>query len=761
MGKGWTGLKWSVQVKLSTAQALGLHAVRRGETLIAKGVAKALARRGLVVLLEETSRGYRVRLATHAERAEAVETSTATATAATVLDPQTFQETPMHVKHIRATNLKAPSLEHDLGPRTLIVGRNGTQKTATINAVELALSGSCSYVAGRDFASRGVDLLALMPARQGVLEAVATLDNGEVCSYSMATRSAGATTEPIESRPASIGADPFPVRTILEALASADKAYTFFIQHAPITHDDVLTHIPGALHAMYRSAAGLDHDEKFRPGPIAALLGARTVVTARVKDATANARAAEKQIQVAGLAAPPTAIQLADARNRLRDTESALTAARGYGEGLRLQDQALDIDGQIAAMPVAGIAVNMERAAALRLLVARSIEVNASVCGLCMHTVADGVQHWQDRFATIEALIAQADPNPQRASLIAQANDLRNRATTIFQHGNTNVPDLSAAVGAYDVVLATVSSMERALGAHEVVQRARDAGLEAERQKATWGQLGDAIVDAIRTLLEQTAAGFCERVQKFLPATDAQGRGMQFGLKLTEGDREVFQFGLVRDGVLHTAVSEVERIAILLAMACAMTPSASGLRVLTVPDRAWDPRTLSDVMAALSHAPCQVILTSTVKPAGRVLAGWTLIDLDAGVSAGAAEGAAVANGSGESDGVATVKKPRKPRKPKAGIAVAVAAANGHAVANASAPEPTAASSELRAARERLAGRPDNEIAGSWTVNALRALLHYHAEKADKGEARADVVPALLAAAYGQDAGQPNAEYVML
>ena len=85
--------------------------------------------------------------------------------------------------------------------------------------------------------------------------------------------------------------------------------------------------------------------------------------------------------------------------------------------------------------------------------------------------------------------------------------------------------------------------------------------------------------------------------------------------------------GIQPDGFLHTALSGAEWARLTLAIACAASEGMDGLRVFTPEERAFDPATLRDVMAALSEAPGQVIITSPVKHKGRLPKGWTVIDL--------------------------------------------------------------------------------------------------------------------------------------
>jgi hypothetical protein len=147
--------------------------------------------------------------------------------------------------------------------------------------------------------------------------------------------------------------------------------------------------------------------------------------------------------------------------------------------------------------------------------------------------------------------------------------------------------------------------------------RLRIKALKAEA-KAAEG-LAEAAVELLNTLVKKARVAFVESVQRYLPPTD------KFDLVLQDGKREVCLFGFRRDGELHTALSGAEwaRLTIALGAAC-MVGGDAELAILTPEERAFDPHTLTAVLAALSDAPGQVILTSPVEPTD-VPPGWTHI----------------------------------------------------------------------------------------------------------------------------------------
>ena len=93
--------------------------------------------------------------------------------------------TQTHVSRV-VSNLKSPTggtWAASLTDKTIIVGDNGSGKTAIVQAVELALTGAADDVVGRLAVKDVATLKALAP--EGVLTAEAVLSNGETASFSI------------------------------------------------------------------------------------------------------------------------------------------------------------------------------------------------------------------------------------------------------------------------------------------------------------------------------------------------------------------------------------------------------------------------------------------------------------------------------------------------------------------------------------------------------------------------------------------------
>ena len=142
--------------------------------------------------------------------------------------------------------------------------------------------------------------------------------------------------------------------------------------------------------------------------------------------------------------------------------------------------------------------------------------------------------------------------------------------------------------------------------------------------RADIGNLEDLLesgAQAVNRLLKTAVGRFEGQVQSYLPEGDA------FRLVLEEDGKPVCRLGFERQGVLHTALSGAEWARLTLALACAASEGTEGILVFAPEERAFDPDTLRGVMAALSDAPGQVLLTSPVRHKGRLPKGWTVLDL--------------------------------------------------------------------------------------------------------------------------------------
>jgi hypothetical protein len=143
-----------------------------------------------------------------------------------------------------------------LGPKTLIVAGNKEGKSAIVNAIEVALTGTASDVVGRALVKETNRLLSLsredsLFAKVSVSDTAAESLN-EVIEWRTKGKKGGFVAQPGGIyNPSTV----FPLRVVREALAGAvESTRKFFIGFVAggVTDEDVLKEIPKPHHAAFQ-----------------------------------------------------------------------------------------------------------------------------------------------------------------------------------------------------------------------------------------------------------------------------------------------------------------------------------------------------------------------------------------------------------------------------------------------------------------------------------------------------------------------------
>ena len=181
-----------------------------------------------------------------------------------------------------------------------------------------------------------------------------------------------------------------------------------------------------------------------------------------------------------------------------------------------------------------------------------------------------------------------------------------------------------AALAAFTAANERYNALTNLRSAWSEVRANRSAGEAARSAQAEATAVYDAARAAVEGLLDSAADAFVARVNAHLPPA------YRFGLQLRDGEKSVCRYGYAStDGGLLSAVSGAEWVMLTAALALACVPAGNSPTVLIPDERAFDPDTLRAAMVALTDAPAQVIFTSPIKPAGRLPAGWSLIEVGA------------------------------------------------------------------------------------------------------------------------------------
>lgn len=475
-----------------------------------------------------------------------------------------------------------------LTPRTLIVGKNGTGKSAITQALEYALTGSASDHMGRPVVKAQALLKQLAPPDRK-LHAHLSLPDGSVYMNG----------EP--------GLDPeavFPLRALKEnLLGNADAARRWLLARMQVDADRVLAELAQAQ--------------------------------AHVKQANADALALQQQVDMLGQTAQPVtdaeraalAQTTGFTRQELAELHAELTRIHGEASAAWVKAQAMP-----ASAPD-GVNIDVIRGAhALVTAFAAAAAEAVRYCALAPEglaptptggpalpavTWAQLQSQWAMQAAGYAPMVGQVQA---REAAIAEAQRLSElfeakRAAYVQAAANAR-PDTTE-------LAAKVDAWDRLVRLRQQLGERLQAGVLAAAQATT-------LQAQLNALLLTAADGFNARVSQFLGV-----RGARFELVLLDGEKTAFRWGLRRaeSGRLDTALSGAEWVQVQLAMACALVPLGyTGPVFLLAEDRAWDAESLACAMAALRDAPEHfwIVLTSTVLPA-RPVDGWTVIGPDGGL----------------------------------------------------------------------------------------------------------------------------------
>lgn len=631
----------------------------------------------------------------------------------------TTTTTPLFVAKIKGTVKGERSAT--LGPRTLIIGPNGAGKTATLNTLELALSGHATDVGTREALREASSLIALAPLGEP-LHAVAVLNDGRSAAFRI-DRAAGGKIK----RPAHAPIDNltvvYPWTEAEGALRTTEKAQAFLLRHGgeAVTVDAVLAQLPHTSRKLGADVlASLSARNPDLPVldllPLAAdqikarvralrgeIKGAAAVLSQLAADGAAPAlgapnpavladldaawERAEAQVRATVFPRPPEApaaptgptrddalrlYQQAQAvYQRQQEAVARLTAAReaetalaaqapprpvqggdvavlsgllsvldaylAHGQGRSFPcpvcTGVLTVDGTIAArreaawtrrevLATAHTAAESAWAEATAELSRVRAEVQAAVAFSeeLGAQVQAAVAAYQRVYTALSAVPAE-DPEARR---------VYDDALVAYQAECQRVEgELSQLRAAQEEINAQRRAHYRAADTWNNAAKARDtvAGLEAEERDL--GVLLDHLAEVRRILVTDLRTAFCARVQRYLPEVHT------FGVDPVNG----CDFGLVRGEALHTALSGAERNMLIFALSAVVAEDAGphSLAVLFTEERAYDGVMLAATMRALSAVRGQVLITSPVRPRGKLPAGWTICDLSGADAADAAE----------------------------------------------------------------------------------------------------------------------------
>lgn len=531
-----------------------------------------------------------------------------------------------HVVHV-VSNIKG-GVDVELSNHVLVTGRTGQGKSRVINALELALTGKVSDIAGRGVVAREADLFSLAPPT-GELFSKVTLSTGEVAEWHCARGKKAKHTIPGGIDKEGV----FPLRGLEEAITgdpTKGRQYLLDKVAGSLKDDEILAHVPENLRSMYAQVVIRGQS------PIDNLLGTFEAVKTKQRQLRASAKASGEVSIASGQGRPalPTDDELKQAE------EASVRATAEFQSAVRTQ---ATFDASVARR--AGVASLSER---WRALTARREEVctlagGMTTCNLhpllpaalqVMTGVIDGslpgecpvcggssdVNVVKQRFATIQqATCANRRVNQLRIEL----QQIDGMLAQIKQQLSTTDDDSvqSVDVESFRQAMLQATDMYRTLSVAKESWRsatiAHTNQLRQEQEAFQMGQLASALEGIIGTLFDTHVASFIEKVQLRMP------KGEQFVLQLRDGTRDVLKMGLQKGEQVFVALSGGQWAFTLSALADVV--AKPGLSIITPPDRMLDGETLLGVLSAFDQCDSQVIVTSVVPGNGFVFPNWKVI----------------------------------------------------------------------------------------------------------------------------------------
>ena len=561
-----------------------------------------------------------------------------------------------YVKHIQSNVKKGVCAE--LGPRTLIVGPNGSGKTSILNSLELALGGFATDVMGRGPIRKPGDLMVLS-ADGKTLDSTAELSNGNSATFSTSKTRTG-TKRPQKSGPTDVA---FPFLDVTANLTgSGTKARTWFLQRisSGLTLEKVIESFPKPLREEYRTKALLLQKIEKSFTQVDVLIALAEGEAKKGRESRSETKILDQLLDEMQQNVPPwpptgEEIEVLKKEEGLAEVAYTSEARRSTGPTPAQVHEAWQIASDAVAQLGAteqtysqvqevlregdSIAPNEKFYADIRRQLIPTLDlhirIGAEECLVCgvgkggfverchafsqanenfdaVHEAEKSVEIWAKKLA---------DHKSNAEKEIAHWQKLKG------QEGESDPQRLLDLREAWQVLANQRTTLENQVRRWDEITRTKSRIEEGKEDEKKAKKMAKACQNAIKMLLQASIEGFEKSVQSYLPPTDTFGLEVdtksdscRFGLK-----RPINGSPIVGDDFLVSALSGAEWARTITAIGCATVHN--GQLALFVPEeRAFDPQTLRTVMGALEEAPGQVILTSTVHPDGEN-PNWTIIDL--------------------------------------------------------------------------------------------------------------------------------------
>ncbi len=515
---------------------------------------------------------------------------------------------------IYAKRVKSPlkgGVDVELAPKTVLVGPNGAGKTAILQALKLGTRGYVDDQEGRDGVTTTAAIARLFPPNVALTSAVEMSDGGEF-SWSTTARGKGYTKPKTSKPPYTVE---FPFQTIKALLSGDDKKIREWLEQragSALSEADLLDMLPPAQHG---DAEGILRRFNQR-SPVE--LANELKNEARKLRAAATKKENTIDSLVEGIPLPLSEAEVSELEAR-KEVLGSQTNRRGVmsphdHEGLRVTigelAEALEaVAAQIQQLPESqeGEEETFRIASLGRHLAEEHLaNLGPDLCYVCLRKEAD-VQGAYDRWVGV---LGDLQAAASRKRLQEQYNrGLAEVKVLVAQYKGVEVLDLAPVLEEHEAVVSLLATHEanrrlwkQAEGLRKEVAGSRATADTCSALSRTWGKEG-------KQLLLRRKKAFEDIVTQWLP------EGEIFVMDLEAG--RVGLSHVLDSNTVRTSLSGAELSRVLLAVLSAEgSEGGSTPSILEPEDRGWDPDTLVDVMTALTDAPDQVILMSTVPPRG-------------------------------------------------------------------------------------------------------------------------------------------------
>lgn len=565
-------------------------------------------------------------------------------------------------------NVKGPWRKVVLPPKVVLVGLNGSGKTAVVQALELALTGKCQR-RGDGLLSKGVDLVSkLHPAGRGVLGVDANVtfmpaggDDAPPPPPAVTPRFSVTGTPSAASTPVHTGGLPgadydqlFPAARAAEILdggaETARKAILAVVSDR-VSKDTITNAMRevGVTRAVFE-AAGIDPRllvPQRGESRLSALNRAFASIEAETRRLAAEAGAG---VSATESAAPAAEGAVGDYEARVESARAAVDAANAQlNDANAARDIAIEARREhLASRPPEPaipehVALGVQAAVKMRSIVAdheyEAAQIGPSApaaprCPVCTWPLSterlDKAREEARRIAgkVRDAKVAHAAEHAEaRQAFDLAVVEAERRVTNAREAADTARQHLDAALAALTASRTT---------AQTIVEGAAESAADARGRADACTRLRDRLHEVRGKVLESSIEG--------LSAALSAASGMPVGIVLAHGKREVAEVGVwagVAAGatrapklsrMLRTELSGAEWARLVSAFV-AVSPlnPAIPYRCIVIPDRQLDPKSLVDVCTAMgaevdAGRVSQVILQRTSVPE-MLPAGWAVVNV--------------------------------------------------------------------------------------------------------------------------------------